>query len=122
MTTPTSPPKHSSVKKTTNANAPKLANPVNASKMTTTATDKPQSDPNFKPEFSKYDVVISNFGFGAAPWPEETQAAFDKYVSGGGGLVIVHAADNSFGEWDAYNKMIGIGGWGGRNEKHGPYI
>lgn len=90
--------------------------------VTTKAMDKPQSDPNFKPEFSKYDVVISNFGFGAAPWPKETQAALESFVSGGGGLVIVHAADNSFGEWDEYNKMIGIGGWGGRNEKHGPYI
>ena len=90
--------------------------------VTTTATDNPQADPNFKPEFSKYDVVISNFGFGAAPWPTETQIALEKFVSSGGGLVIVHAADNSFGEWDEYNKMIGIGGWGGRTEKHGPYV
>jgi hypothetical protein len=90
--------------------------------VTTTATDNPQADPNFKPEFSKYDVVISNFGYGAAPWPAATQAAFEKFVSSGGGLVIVHAADNSFGEWDEYNKMIGIGGWGGRDEKHGPYV
>ena len=90
--------------------------------VTTTAMDKPKSDPNFKPEFSKYNVVVSNFGYGAAPWPEETQAAFEKYVSSGGGVVIVHAANNSFGEWNEYNKMIGIGVWGGRNEKHGPYV
>ena len=90
--------------------------------VATTATSKPQSDPNFKPKFSKYDVVISNFGFAAAPWPEETQTAFEKFVSRGGGLVIVHAANNSFGDWSEYNKMIGIGGWGGRTEKHGPYV
>jgi len=88
----------------------------------TTPTPQPQPDPNFKPDFSKYDVVVSNLGFGAAPWPAETQAAFEKYVSGGGGFVVIHAADNSFGDWEAYNKMIGLGGWGGRNEKHGPYI
>lgn len=88
----------------------------------TTPTAQPQTDPNFKPDFSKYDVVVSNFGFGAAPWPAETQAAFEAYVAGGGGFVVVHAADNSFGDWEAYNKMIGLGGWGGRNEKHGPYI
>ena len=87
-----------------------------------TVVKKPQSDPNFKPQFSKYDVVISNFGYGAAPWPEETQKGLDEFVKGGGGLVIVHAADNSFGDWPEYNRMIGIGGWGGRNESHGPYV
>ncbi len=80
------------------------------------------TDPNFKPDFSKYSVVISNFGHGAAPWPEETQKAFEAYVSNGGGFVVVHAADNSFPEWPAYNEMIGLGGWGGRTEKSGPYV
>lgn len=83
---------------------------------------KRASDPDFKPEFSKYDVVISNFGHGAMPWPQETQDNFVKYVKGGGGLVVVHAADNSFGDWPEYNEMIGLGGWGGRNEKSGPYV
>ncbi len=88
----------------------------------TKSMPQPTPDPDFKPNFSKYDVVVSNFGFGAAPWPEETQAALEKYMKGGGGLVIIHAANNSFGEWDEYNKMIGLGGWGGRTEKHGPYV
>lgn len=83
---------------------------------------KPETDPNFKPDFAKYDVVISNFGHGAAPWPKETQDAFVEFVQNGGGLVIVHAADNSFGDWPEYNEMIGLGGWGGRNEKSGPYV
>jgi uncharacterized protein len=83
---------------------------------------QPKSDPDFKPNFSDYDVVISNFGFNAADWPPETQDALDKFVGGGGGLVVVHAADNSFGNWKAFNKMIGIGGWGGRDEKSGPYV
>lgn len=82
----------------------------------------PEPDPDFKPDFSKYDVVISNFGWRAADWPEETKKNFDEYVKGGGGLVVVHAADNSFGNWPEYNRMIGLGGWGGRNEKSGPYV
>ncbi len=87
------------------------------------ATAAPQgTDPNFKPDFSKYSVVISNFGHGAAPWPDETKKAFEEYVSHGGGFVVVHAADNSFPEWPAYNEMIGLGGWGGRTEKDGPYV
>ncbi|MFN3485690.1 MAG: ThuA domain-containing protein [Planctomycetota bacterium] len=86
--------------------------------------DLPQqkTDPNFRPDFSKYQVVVSNFGWNAAPWPEETRAAFEAYVRRGGGLVIVHAANNSFGDWSEYNRMIGLGGWGGRNEKTGPYV
>ena len=74
---------------------------------------KAKSDPDFKPDFSKYQVVISNFGHGAEPWPESTQAAFVQYVKNGGGFVSIHAADNSFPEWREYNEMIGIGGWGG---------
>jgi uncharacterized protein len=87
-----------------------------------TSVEKPVTDPDFKPEFSKYDVVISNFGWQAAPWPKETQTALDKYVKNGGGFVLVHAADNSFGEWTEFNKIIGMGAWGDRNEKHGPYV
>jgi type 1 glutamine amidotransferase len=87
------------------------------------ATAAPQgSDPNFKPRFSDYAVVISNFGHGAAPWPAETQAAFESFVKNGGGFVVIHAANNSFPEWPAYNEMIGLGGWGGRNENSGPYV
>ncbi len=79
-------------------------------------------DPAFKPAFKNYAVVVSNFGHGAAPWPADTRTAFEDYVRGGGGFVAVHAADNSFPEWSAYNQMIGLGGWGGRNEKSGPFV
>jgi hypothetical protein len=41
-------------------------------------------------------------------------------VSKGGGVVIVHAADNAFPKWKAYSEMIGVGGWRGRDEKSGP--
>ncbi len=89
---------------------------------TYTNLPQPKSDPDFKPDFSKYAVVISNFGFNAAEWPEETKTAFVEFVKNGGGFVSVHAADNSFGDWPEYNQMIGLGGWGGRNEKSGPYV
>lgn len=84
--------------------------------------NQPKPDPDFKPDFSAYDVVVNNFGWNAAPWPEETRQAFDRFVKDGGGLVIIHAADNSFGDWNEYNRMIGLGGWGNRNEKTGPYV
>ncbi len=84
--------------------------------------DQPKSDPDFKPRFSDYDVVISNFGWKAAPWPEETRVALKRYVEEGGGFVVIHAANNSFGSWDEFNRMIGLGGWDGRDEQSGPYV
>ncbi len=77
----------------------------------------------FRPEFAKYGVVISNYNDfgGGTPWPLEVQAAFEQYVRNGGGFVSYHAADNAFPEWQAFNRMIGLGGWMGRNEKSGPY-
>ncbi len=83
---------------------------------------EPKADPSFAPDFSKYDVVVSNFGWKAADWPEATQRALEQFVERGGGFVSVHAANNSFPGWKAYNRMIGLGGWGGRNEKDGPYV
>lgn len=84
--------------------------------------EKSKPDPQFAPEFADYDVVISNFGSNAADWPEGTREAFVNYMKAGGGFVSVHAADNSFGDWEEYNRMIGLGGWGGRNEKSGPLV
>jgi len=84
--------------------------------------EQPKTDPEFSPNFEMYDVVVSNFGWKAAPWPIETQKSFEAYVKNGGGFVSVHAANNSFPEWEAYNKMIGLGGWGNRTEKDGPYV
>ena len=74
----------------------------------------------FSPKFSDYDVVVSNYNGDA--WSKNTQKALIDYVKDGGGLVIVHAADNSFPKWKEYNEMIGLGGWGGRTEKSGPYV
>jgi type 1 glutamine amidotransferase len=75
---------------------------------------------SFSPDFQKYDVVIMDYT--GDSWSEQTKTAFVDYVKNGGGVVIYHAADNAFPEWKEYNEMIGLGGWGDRNEKNGPYI
>lgn len=75
----------------------------------------------FKPNFRNYQVVVANYDVPDERWPDSWKAEFESYISGGGGLVAVHAADNAFPKWAAYNKMIGIGGWRGRNENAGPY-
>lgn len=74
----------------------------------------------WRPKFKDYAVVVSNYN--GESWPAEVQKDFIQYVHDGGGLVVVHAADNAFGDWPEYNEMIGLGGWGGRNEKSGPMV
>ncbi len=75
----------------------------------------------FHPDFSKYAVVVWNYDAPDERWPAELKASFENYVRGGGGFVSVHAADNAFPNWPAFNEMIGVGGWRGRTEKDGPF-
>lgn len=60
----------------------------------------------FRPQFSDYDVVLSNYN--GETWPEAAREAFEQFVSDGGGVVNVHAANNPFGDWPAFNDMIGL--------------
>ena len=48
----------------------------------------------FRPDFSKYDVVLSNYN--GETWPESVRQDFEKFVTEGGGMVNVHAANNPF--------------------------
>ncbi len=89
-----------------------------------TAPPGEQAMRSYRPEFRKYKVVLLNYTDypNADQWPAETMADLDRYMRGGGGLVIVHASCASFGGSAAFNRMIGVGGWGGRDEKTGPMI
>ncbi|MEC8928602.1 MAG: ThuA domain-containing protein, partial [Verrucomicrobiota bacterium] len=89
------------------AKAVKAANELNAKQWK-----------EWRPAFAKYDVIVSNYN--GQEWPAPVKADFEKFMKDGGRFVVVHAADNSFPNWHEYNKMIGLGGWGGRTEKHGP--
>jgi type 1 glutamine amidotransferase len=69
----------------------------------------------FHPKLNNYDVVLSNYN--GDTWSKEFQDDLEKQLKSGKiGLVIVHAANNSFGNWVEYNLMIGMG-W--RGEKFG---
>ncbi len=85
-----------------------------------TTPAKSEDMSKFLPKFSDFDVVVSNYN--GEPWSEKASSTFTDFVRSGGGFVSVHAADNSFPNWADYNRMIGVGGWGGRNEKSGPYV
>ncbi|MDQ8179635.1 ThuA domain-containing protein [Pelagicoccus sp. SDUM812005] len=74
----------------------------------------------FAPAWSDYDVVLLDYE--GDRWPEECRAAFVRYMEEGGGLVSFHASDNAFPDWPEFNEMIGVGGWGGRDESSGPKV
>ena len=74
----------------------------------------------FSVDFSRYRFVVLDYN--GDSWPEEMQEAFLKFVTRGGGVIVYHAADNAFTQWNAYNHIIALGGWGGRDEHSGPYV
>ena len=71
----------------------------------------------YRPDFSAYDVVV--FNYKAPTWPDDLKKALESYVRSGGGLVMVHSANNAFPKWPEFNRMIGLGGWGDRSETAG---
>jgi uncharacterized protein len=74
---------------------------------------------HFNPDFTSYKAIVWNYD--APDWPADLRQKLEEYVRSGGGLVVVHAADNAFPSWPAWNQMIGVGGWRGRSETSGPY-
>ena len=61
----------------------------------------------WRPDFAAHDCVILNYN--GPMWPESVQQAFVKYVHGGGGVLLIHGANNAFPNWDAFNDIIGMG-------------
>ena len=86
------------------------------------ATTPPAGEPMeaFQPRFADSHLVVSNSN--GEPWSSQAMSAFEAFVAHGGAFVSVPAANNAFPEWNAYNEMIGLAGWGDRNEQSGPYI
>lgn len=79
--------------------------------VSTVPTDSLQAR-GWKPMFEKYSVVIQNTNNIHNPkltWPLPAQKALEKYVKNGGGLYILHSANNAFPEWKEYDRMIGLG-------------
>ena len=74
----------------------------------------------FVPNFSAYKLVVLDYN--GDLWCQKAQDKFVEYVQNGGGVIVYHAANNSFPTWKAYNEICALGGWEGRNEKDGPYL
>lgn len=67
---------------------------------------------SWKPQFKKYDVVImncNNIHNKEIRWPRKIEKQLEHYVASGGGLYVLHSANNAFSDWNEYNLMIGLG-------------
>ncbi len=72
----------------------------------------------WSPEFDKYAVVIqntNNINNRNLKWPKEAEQKLEKYLADGGGLYILHSANNSFNHWKEYDLMMGLG-WRSKNK------
>jgi hypothetical protein len=81
--------------------------------------EKGQDMSNFIINFKPYQLVVLDYN--GDEWPQLTKTRFEEYAQKGGGIIVYHAADNSFPHWEEFNKICALGGWEGRNENAGPY-
>jgi type 1 glutamine amidotransferase len=73
------------------------------------------------PELAKYDVVVLHFkNFDPKVPGPEAQKNLDRFVRGGGGLVLVHFACGAFQEWPDFVKIAGRV-WNPKLPPHDPY-
>ena len=64
-----------------------------------TAAEKspPEQWDRWRPDFGRFDVVLLDYN--GEHWPDEVKKNFIDYVKGGGSVLLIHAANNSFGGW-----------------------
>ncbi|MFK8114748.1 MAG: ThuA domain-containing protein [Rubripirellula sp.] len=61
----------------------------------------------WRPSFSDYDVVLNNYN--GPDWQLPVRADLIQFLQAGGGMIVLHAANNCFANWDEFNRMIGLG-------------
>ena len=70
----------------------------------------------FRPRFADYEVVLLNCNnlMNGSQWPGQVRENFVKFVRDGGGVFVLHSANNSFPNWTDYDRIIGLG-WRGKD-------
>jgi hypothetical protein len=72
----------------------------------------PEAWEAWQPNFKAFDCVLLDYN--GELWPGRVQQDFVRYVNDGGGVLVIHAANNSFGGWKEYEQMVGLL-WRGKN-------
>jgi type 1 glutamine amidotransferase len=74
-------------------------------RFTVDVTEKPAQGLADAKALAKYKVLVLNY-FGPR-WGEPAESNFLAAVSGGTGVTVIHAANNSFTDWPEYTKLVG---------------
>ena len=61
---------------------------------------------DWTPNFASYDAVVMDYN--GEMWPDKIKKEFEEYVSGGGAVYVLHASNNPFPGWTAFEEMVGI--------------
>lgn len=64
------------------------------------------------PAFEEYAAVIqntNNIQDTSLRWPRRVEQRLEAYVRNGGGLYVLHSANNAFASWLQYDTIIGLG-------------
>jgi len=67
---------------------------------------------SWDPAFEEYAVVIqntNNIQDTTLRWPRRVEQRLEAYVKDGGGLYVLHSANNAFASWPQYDTIIGLG-------------
>lgn len=73
----------------------------------------------WQPKFKDYQCVVLDYN--GQMWPAPIKTEFGDYIKGGGGAVVIHAANNSFGGWKEFEQMVGLL-WRGRDFGYSLYL
>ncbi|MCF0064547.1 ThuA domain-containing protein [Dyadobacter chenwenxiniae] len=66
----------------------------------------------WNPDFTQYALIVQNTNNIKNPnlrWSRQAERQLEEYVKNGGGLYILHSANNAFPHWKEYDQMIGLG-------------
>ena len=96
--------------KETNAFILDIISDVDLFETEITLTPSKDADPSawneWNPDFSQHDVVLIDYN--GQMWPDQVKSDFDTYIAEGGTALALHAGNNPFPGWEAYEQMVGL--------------
>ena len=60
----------------------------------------------WQPKFREFHCIVLDYN--GEMWPDRVKRDFVDYIRAGGGALLIHAANNSFGGWKEFEQMVGL--------------